>query len=142
MANPQAAVPIIEPHRILSICDNATLLLSREMILRREGYDVTSVSSKEVEDKISFADYDLVILCNSVPEHIVRLLAHIIPIQAPHVHFLHLSTELHELTQAVCESFDSTRGPQELLHKMIDVLKTERKPPERVTVQPRLSATS
>jgi DNA-binding NtrC family response regulator len=51
--------------RVLSISDDDGLRLSREMLLRSDGYEPVSVSSQECAKNIS-GTFDIAILCQSV----------------------------------------------------------------------------
>lgn len=51
---------------ILSICDDADLQFTRELVLRSEGYSVVSLQSDHVESEPQLGIFDICILCRTV----------------------------------------------------------------------------
>lgn len=51
---------------ILSVCDDADLQFTRELVLRSEGYKVVSLRSDHVESEWRLCNFDVGILCRTV----------------------------------------------------------------------------
>ena len=72
------------PYLILSAGRNPDLLKQRNAALSAEGYKVASASnSYEIVEKMLNGDFDLVLLCHSIPDEDRRRLAHIISSYTP-----------------------------------------------------------
>jgi CheY-like chemotaxis protein len=72
------------PYLILSAGRNADLLKQRNAALAAEGYKVSSASdSCEIVEKLLNGDFDLVLLCHSIPNEDRRRLARIIASYTP-----------------------------------------------------------
>ncbi len=72
------------PYLILSAGCDEILRKKRNSVLAACGYQIAEASDCcEVVDKLLNGDFDLVLLCNSLPEEERRLLARIISIQSP-----------------------------------------------------------
>lgn len=57
---------MVIPARILSIGDDENLLLSRELILRKQGYEVTSMASNDFLQKKLSDTFDVAVISQSV----------------------------------------------------------------------------
>ncbi len=55
-----------KPVRVLSICDDEGIRISRELVLKHEGYDVESTSSNEPLDPTRIRSFHIAILCHSL----------------------------------------------------------------------------
>lgn len=51
---------------ILSVCDDADLQFTRELVLRSEGYKVVSLRSRHVQPEWWLNNFDIAILCRTV----------------------------------------------------------------------------
>ena len=72
------------PYLILSAGRNPDLLKQRNAALMAEGYKVASAwDSCEIVEKLLNGDFDLVLLCHSIPEEDRRRLAHIVSSYTP-----------------------------------------------------------
>ncbi len=66
------------PKRILSVSYNQPLLLTRELLLQREGYAVTSaLGFTDAVKQCKAGTFDLFILGHSIPDSDKRELVHI-----------------------------------------------------------------
>ncbi len=62
------------PVRILSICDDDGLRLSRELLLEKDGYEVQSIASNTALSVSSARSFDLALICRSIePERALAL---------------------------------------------------------------------
>jgi len=53
--------------RILSICDDDGIRISRELVLRQEGYEVESITSSVTWDPRLAGCFHIAILCHTLP---------------------------------------------------------------------------
>jgi len=53
--------------RVLSICDDDLLRSTREMVLRKDGYDIVSISSNDLLGVPEIRRFDVAVICHSVP---------------------------------------------------------------------------
>lgn len=83
--------PSAPPYRIISICDDETLSVSREMLLKHEHYKVDSFSSFDHPGIALVQDADLAIFCHTVDAKSVRALRDIFLRHNPRIRFLNLS---------------------------------------------------
>ena len=69
---------------VLAVGYNPLLLETRSQVLRSAGYTVVSVCSlKEAISRFLQGDFDLVVLCHSIPAHERERLAHIVREHTP-----------------------------------------------------------
>jgi DNA-binding response OmpR family regulator len=69
---------------VLSVGHDHTLLAIRNMVLSQSGYKVVpAVTAAEFVDRFFGGDFDLVILCHSIPEEERRRMADIVRQQSP-----------------------------------------------------------
>jgi hypothetical protein len=61
--------------RVLSICDDQGILQSRELLLKHEGYDVESVSSRQSIEPDRIRTFHVAILCHSLNPNRARRIA-------------------------------------------------------------------
>jgi CheY-like chemotaxis protein len=86
------------PFLILSAGRDPDLLKTRNAALQAQGYRVAAAfDSYEVVDKLLNGDFDLVLLCHTMPEEDRRRLARIISRHTP-------STPVILISQSTCES--------------------------------------
>jgi CheY-like chemotaxis protein len=52
---------------ILSVCNDASLLSTRQSLLERDGYNVTSAFGSAGAIRACDRDFDLIILCHNIP---------------------------------------------------------------------------
>lgn len=52
--------------RLLSVCDDDGIRFSRELVLKQEGYEVESMTSREALDPARVRSFHIAILCHSL----------------------------------------------------------------------------
>jgi DNA-binding response OmpR family regulator len=57
---------VSNPVRILSISDDDGLRLSRELVLRNDGYETESIASKDALSAARLRSFDIALICRSV----------------------------------------------------------------------------
>src|SRR4051794_19980225 len=53
--------------RVLSICDNDLVRSARELVLRKDGYEIVSISSNDLLGVPEIRRFDVAVICHSVP---------------------------------------------------------------------------
>ena len=79
--------------RILSIGDDPILLYSRRLVLERDGYFVACLRSDAVIEDARLLDFDLVMLCHSVPEAVASHIEEVLWRLAPQIPVLLVSRQ-------------------------------------------------
>ena len=54
--------------RVLSICDDDLVRSTRELILRKDGYEIVSISSNDLLGVPEIRRFDVAVICHSVPQ--------------------------------------------------------------------------
>jgi len=53
--------------RVLSICDDDLVRRTRELVLRKDGYEIASISSNDLLGVPEIRRFDVAVICHSVP---------------------------------------------------------------------------
>ena len=100
--------------RILSISDDDGLRFSRELLLTRDGYETTSVTSSAALSLLSARPFDIALICRSVdPERAVAV-TELLRNQNPAIQIVCVAPieDRHDSRDA---DFEVASGPQPLL---------------------------
>jgi CheY-like chemotaxis protein len=125
---------------ILSVGSDPMVLDTRELILRSTGYTVSSaLSTKEAVDIFQNGDFDIVILCHSLPTKECELLASFIRASGSHTPIVCVSgTGL--ANQNVFADATLDKDPAEFLRSLRDLLGKRRQMPSAGVPVPHVNA--
>ncbi len=107
--------------RILSVSDDEVLGFSREMVLRCEGYEVESVSSREYLAAPRSRHYDLAIVCQSVDPRHAGLIVAMLRRHLSLVRVMRLNSVASGQESGYDLMFDALSGPSCLLEAVQQV---------------------
>jgi CheY-like chemotaxis protein len=111
------------PFLILSAGRDADLLKRRNAALTEQGYKVAAASSScEVVDKLLNGDFDVVLLCHTIPEEDRQRLARIIASYSPSTPVVFISVT--ERTEGELGAQMVSCRPDQLLHTLAHSLLT------------------
>jgi DNA-binding response OmpR family regulator len=109
--------------RILNISYDASLLMTREELLKREGFEVVSVLGFEGALKAAkTCQYDVVILGHSIPREEKRKIATEIKVCDEHIRLLSLRRHDTAPLPEADFSLDASEGPAVLVATVTEIL--------------------
>ncbi len=98
------------PARILSIGDDENLLISRELILRKQGYEVASIASNEFLRTTPAGSFDVAVVSQSVVRPRASQVVEALKRNYPEIRILRiqpLRSSSEEYYDLDCEAFSS-----------------------------------
>ena len=126
------------PEIVLAVGFDLSLMTTRDLVLQSAGYVVVEASSlKEAVDHFQSGDFDLVLLCYSVPAGDRERLASLIRASGSRIPIVSIATSLGE-----CDAFANSTledGPNKFVAGIRDALSNAKKNQRR---EPALSCTS
>jgi CheY-like chemotaxis protein len=90
-------VPSSPNIRILSISDDTGLRSTREDILRKDGYEIVSISSDELLSVFQIRSFDVAVMCHSVAPHRAMGLVDRLRRYNPNIRLLRVNPRLHRI---------------------------------------------
>ncbi|HZP04372.1 MAG TPA: hypothetical protein VFB43_05680 [Terracidiphilus sp.] len=107
--------------KLISICDDDGLRVSRELILRHEGFEVVSIASNAALNDWAQMSFDIAVICWSVPaERTLQILA-ILRGNNPHISVLRVHASLNRPRPAFAHEFDIPGNPRALLEAVTNL---------------------
>src|SRR5580693_4664431 len=126
------------PEIVLAVGFDLSLMTTRDLVLQSAGYVVVEASSlEEAVDHFQSGDFDLVLLCHSVPAGDRERLASLIRASGSRIPIVSIATSLGE-----CDAFANSTledGPNKFVAGIRDALSNAKKNQRR---EPALSCTS
>ena len=101
--------------RVLSISDDPTVRLTRELVLRRNGYEILSVSSNDLLGVAQIRSFDVVVMCYSVPQARAMAVADRLRRYKPDVRLLRVNSRIAKVESCYDADSDVLSGPENLL---------------------------
>ena len=93
---------------ILSMGRDHSLMTIRTMVLQQAGYAVTDAySSSEALEHLRAAEFDLMLICHTVPEVEQRELVAAVRLLQPGLQIVYINSSGHQSTYADCATVDS-----------------------------------
>ena len=108
--------------RILSLCDDSSLGLSREMLLRNAGYEVASLPSDTGLSVAVARRFDIAVLCHSLGEKTVTQLIGVLRRLNPNIRVIKISQYASPRGGAEDAECSTEDGPEGFLRTVASVL--------------------
>ena len=103
------------PVRILSICDDDGLRFSRELVLRNDGYETESITSKDALTAARVRSFDIALICRSVHPTRAMALSDWLRQYNPEIQIVCIAP-LEDAAEPCEANLEILAGPEPLLH--------------------------
>ena len=103
--------------RVLVVCNEEMLTLTRELVLRRAGYQVDSLTSTDLGQLPDARAYDVLVVCHSVPSAEAQKMVQAMKAQNPRLVTICLMPYGNCPTAGFDATCDSGMGPVRLLEQ-------------------------
>jgi DNA-binding response OmpR family regulator len=112
------------PHqiRILSISDDAMVRSTRELVLRRDGYEIVSIGSNELLSVPVIRSFDVAVLCHSVPPERAMGVIDRLRRYKPEIRVLRVNARAPRVEPCYDVDSEVLAGPAALLHAVKELL--------------------
>jgi len=101
--------------RVLSISDDGAVRSSRELILRKDGYEIVSVSSDDLLGVSEIRSFDVVLMCYSVKQDRAMALVERLRRYNPAIRVLRVNPCIYRLDPFYDADSEVLAGPDALL---------------------------
>ena len=108
--------------RVLSICDDNLVRSTRELVLRKDGYEIVSIDSNDLLGVAEIRRFDVAVICHSVPQARAMGLAERLRRYKPEIRLLRVNPRVRRAEPYYVVDSEVLGGPGELLKAVKELL--------------------
>lgn len=108
--------------RVLSICDDDMVRSTRELLLRKDGYEIVSIASDDLLSIPDIRAMDVAVICHSVPAERAMEIADRLRRYKPEIRLLKVNPRVRRIDTLYDVDLEVLAGPGALLEAVKELL--------------------